>query len=69
MSCDARKTGGLGVNENKICIEALNIGRWDVFLLAGRYTILEQCTLDNLFQACRNYGTSIIALVPLTPVC
>ena len=58
------KAIGLGVNENKICIEALNIGRWDVFLLAGRYTILEQSPLDNLFQACRNNGTSIICAGP-----
>ncbi len=51
---------GLGVNENEVCMAALEIGRWDVFLLAGRYTLLEQTPLDDLFPACENAGTSII---------
>ena len=51
---------GLGVNENDICLRALGIGRWDVFLLAGRYTLLEQTPLDDLFPACQAAGTSII---------
>ena len=41
---ELRKTGlvkaiGLGVNENQVCEDALGIGDWDVFLLAGRYTL------------------------------
>jgi D-threo-aldose 1-dehydrogenase len=51
---------GLGVNENQVCLDALNIGRWDVFLLAGRYTLLEQTALDELFPACDVVGTTII---------
>jgi len=51
---------GLGVNENQVCQDALNIGEWDVFLLAGRYTLLEQTPLGTLFPACRKAGTSII---------
>ncbi|MEL6102367.1 MAG: aldo/keto reductase [Pseudomonadota bacterium] len=54
------KAIGLGVNENQICLDALGIGNWDVFLLAGRYTLLEQTALDALFPACRKAGTSII---------
>lgn len=54
------KAIGLGVNENQVCLDALEIGDWDVFLLAGRYTLLEQTALDALFPACRNAGTSII---------
>jgi D-threo-aldose 1-dehydrogenase len=54
------KAIGLGVNENKVCLEALEIGDWDVFLLAGRYTLLEQTPLDTLFPACRKSGTTII---------
>ena len=54
------KAIGLGVNENKVCMDALAIGDWDVFLLAGRYTILEQTAVDKLFPACRKAGTSII---------
>ena len=41
---------GLGVNENQVCLDALNIGQWDVFLLAGRYTLLEQTPLDEAFS-------------------
>lgn len=51
---------GLGVNENEICLRALGIAQWDVFLLAGRYTLLEQTPLDELFPACQAAGTSII---------
>ena len=55
---------GLGVNENKICLDALEIGDWDVFLLAGRYTLLEQTALDKLFPACKTRNTSIICAGP-----
>jgi len=54
------KAIGLGVNENQVCMDALNIGNWDAFLLAGRYTLLEQTPLNALFPACREAGTSII---------
>lgn len=54
------KAIGLGVNENEVCMDALDIGDWDVFLLAGRYTLLEQTSLDALFPACEAAGTSII---------
>ena len=54
------KAIGLGVNEREVCLEAMNHGYWDAFLLAGRYTLLEQHPLDDLFPACANAGTSII---------
>lgn len=54
------KAIGLGVNEREICLEAMNHGDWDAFLLAGRYTLLEQDPLDDLFPACAAAGTSII---------
>ena len=54
------KAIGLGVNENEVCMDALAIGDWDVFLLAGRYTLLEQTAIHTLFPACRKAGTSII---------
>ena len=57
---DVVKAIGLGVNENKVCLDALEIGNWDVFLLAGRYTLLEQTPLVSLFPKCKNAGTSII---------
>ena len=54
------KAIGLGVNENQVCLDALGIGDWDVFLLAGRYTLLEQTPLSTLFPACEKAGTTII---------
>lgn len=51
---------GLGVNESAACLQALEIGDWDVFLLAGRYTLLEQDPLDDLLPACAARGTSIV---------
>lgn len=51
---------GLGVNESAVCLDALGIGSWDVFLLAGRYTLLEQAPLDNLLPACEAAGTSLV---------
>lgn len=54
------KAIGLGVNENRVCLDALGIGDWDVFLLAGRYTLLEQTPLDALFPSCDRAGTTII---------
>ncbi len=54
------KAIGLGVNENQVCEDALRIGDWDVFLLAGRYTLLEQTPMESLFPACEAAGTSII---------
>jgi len=54
------KAIGLGVNEKEVCIEAMNNGHWDTFLLAGRYTLLEQGPLDDLLPECEKAGTAII---------
>lgn len=54
------KAIGLGVNEREVCNIALEHGDWDAFLLAGRYTLLEQSPLDDLLPACEKRGTSII---------
>lgn len=51
---------GIGVNEAQACLDVLKIGAWDVFLLAGRYTLLEQDPLVDLFPACDAAGTSLI---------
>ena len=51
---------GLGVNEREVCLEAMEHGHWDAFLLAGRYTLLEQTPLDDLFPRCEQSCTSII---------
>ena len=51
---------GLGVNECEVCEEALEHGDFDVFLLAGRYTLLEQGALDILLPKCAARGASLI---------
>lgn len=51
---------GLGVNEREVCIAAMEHGRWDAFLLAGRYTLIEQEPIHDLLPACEKAGTGII---------
>jgi len=51
---------GLGVNETAICHQVLDETELDSILLASRYTLLEQDSLD-LLDRCREAGTSIIA--------
>jgi D-threo-aldose 1-dehydrogenase len=67
---ELRRTGvvsaiGLGVNEKEVLIEVLKFGDWDAFLLAGRYTLLEQGPLDDLLPMCVTRGTSIVVGGPL----
>jgi D-threo-aldose 1-dehydrogenase len=40
---------GMGVNEVPACLEVMGHARLDMILLAGRYTLLEQNPLDDLF--------------------
>ncbi len=56
---------GIGVNEREVLLEALDWGAWDAFLLAGRYTLLEQAPLDDLLPRCQQAGTSIVVGGPL----
>jgi D-threo-aldose 1-dehydrogenase len=56
---------GIGVNEKAVLIEALGFADWDAFLLAGRYTLLEQEPLDDLLPMCVTRGTSIVVGGPL----
>ena len=44
----------------EVCEAALDEGDFDCFLLAGRYTLLEQAPLDRLFPACQKRNVSII---------
>ena len=54
------KAIGVGVNEWPVLVDALALADWDVFLLAQRYTLLEQEALSPLMDACLKRGTSII---------
>jgi D-threo-aldose 1-dehydrogenase len=51
---------GVGVNEVEICLELVRSARIDVILLAGRYTLLEQSPLDELFPVCQKNGVQIV---------
>lgn len=51
---------GMGVNEVAACLEVMGHARLDVILLAGRYTLLEQTALDELFPRCESVGTAIV---------
>lgn len=56
---------GIGVNEREVLLEAIEWGGWDVFLLAGRYTLLEQAPLDDLLPKCLDRGVSVVVGGPL----
>jgi len=56
---------GIGVNEREVLLEAMEWGAWDAFLLAGRYTLLEQAALDDLLPKCLSSGISIVVGGPL----
>jgi D-threo-aldose 1-dehydrogenase len=54
------KAIGVGVNEWQVCHEALLRHDFDCFLLAGRYTLLEQEALDAFLPLCEARGASVI---------
>jgi len=62
--CGAVRAIGIGVNETEVLLEALEWGAWDAFVLAGRYTLLEQQGLDDLFPKCLETGISIVIGAP-----
>ena len=51
---------GAGVNEWQVCERLLRLGDFDGFLLAGRYTLLEQEALDSFLPLCVNRDVGII---------
>jgi len=61
----AVKAIGAGVNEWQILDELMNHGQWDVFLLANRYTLLDQEVIDTFFPRCRKEGVVIVDGAPL----
>ncbi len=51
---------GAGVNEVQATLEFMRAGDFDCFLLAGRYTLLEQGALDELLPLCTEKDVSLI---------
>jgi D-threo-aldose 1-dehydrogenase len=56
----AVKAIGVGVNEWEVCHEALKQRDFDCFLLAGRYTLLEQESLDAFLPLCEERDVAVI---------
>ncbi|MDE3122281.1 MAG: aldo/keto reductase, partial [Paracoccaceae bacterium] len=63
--CSLRDQGvirafGAGVNEWQSCQWMAERGDFDLFLLAGRYTLLEQEALDSFLPLCTDRGIGIV---------
>ena len=54
------KAFGAGVNEWEVCQTLAERGDFDLFLLAGRYTLLEQESLQTFLPLCEKRGIGII---------
>ena len=54
------KAIGGGVNEWEVCQNLAERGDFDLFVLAGRYTLLEQKALDSFLPLCEARGIGII---------
>ena len=54
------KAIGVGVNEVDVCLDFARAGDFDCFLLAGRYTLLEQGALDEFLPWCTKANVSLI---------
>jgi D-threo-aldose 1-dehydrogenase len=55
------KAWGLGVNLTEPCERALEQSDPDLFLLAGRYSLLNQPALERLFPSCEQRGVHVVA--------
>jgi D-threo-aldose 1-dehydrogenase len=51
---------GAGMNQHQMLARFANAGPFDGFLLAGRYTLLDQGALDDLFPACTARGMGVV---------
>jgi D-threo-aldose 1-dehydrogenase len=51
---------GVGINEVAPCVRFANEAAFDCFLLAGRYTLLEQDGLDDLLPLAEQQGFSLL---------
>jgi D-threo-aldose 1-dehydrogenase len=51
---------GIGVNEEAVCLEVMARFDLDCILLAGRYTLLEQASLDGVMAEAQRRGVGIL---------
>ena len=59
------KLVGLGENDFHVCNASLDYYNFDLFLIAGRYTIFEQTISEEFFGKCEKYDTAIVLGGPL----
>ena len=52
---------GIGVNDAAVAARAVREGDLDLVMIAGRYTLLEQPALNELFPVCRERGVRVVA--------
>lgn len=51
---------GAGANDTASCLRLIELADPDVFLLAGRYTLLDQCALADLLPRCEARGIGVV---------
>jgi len=51
---------GVGVNDAAVAARAVREGDLDLVMIAGRYTLLEQPALDDLFPACAERDVRVV---------
>ena len=51
---------GCGMNQNEMLYEYAKEGCFDCFLLAGRYTLIDQTSLDKLIPICEKNNISLL---------
>ena len=51
---------GCGMNQNEMLVEFAKEGCFDCFLLAGRYSLIDQTSLDILIPTCEKNNISLI---------
>jgi D-threo-aldose 1-dehydrogenase len=56
----AVKAIGVGVNNWEVMLDFMKQGDFDTLLVAGRYTLIEQDTLDELLPLCERRNTAIV---------
>ena len=55
---------GCGLNDATSCSRFLRAGNFDCMMLQGRYTLLNQCALDEMLPICKAQGASVLIAAP-----
>ncbi len=58
------KAFGVGINDAGWCERFAEAGDFDLFMLAGRYTLLDHSAHDRLLPLCRERGIGVLLAAP-----